>query len=252
MHTDSFPERLTNLHFFEEVKRSESLGLIGGDVGLQLHIIIIERAMDLADIFRQYPTDDEDLKVIQLLGMRIFNAFGASLKLALSGYGQNSALVIRDILETVFLLDLFKGKKELIEQWRFADKREQMKKFSPVKVRIALDTRDGFTGKKRAKIYELFSELASHPTMKSDWMMRPQREGNAVIGPFVEKTMLEAVISEMGRLAIQFGEILNQFFPEKFEQGVPAQMAFTEAKKIWIEEFYPDTTIKRQNESVSG
>lgn len=32
--------------------------------------------MDLADILRQFETADEDLKVIQLLGMRTFNAFG--------------------------------------------------------------------------------------------------------------------------------------------------------------------------------
>lgn len=38
------------------------------------------------------PPDDEDLKVIQVLGIRIFNAFAASLKLALSGYSQNSAI----------------------------------------------------------------------------------------------------------------------------------------------------------------
>jgi hypothetical protein len=32
-------------------------------------------------------------------------------------------------------------------------------------------------------------------------MMRPQKDGDAVIGPFMEATSLEAVISEMGRLA---------------------------------------------------
>lgn len=158
--------------------------------------------MDLADILRQFKTDDEDLKLVQILGMRTFNAFGASLKLALSEYTQNSALIMRDVLETVFLLDLFQSHRTLIQSWRFADKKTRMKDFRPIKVRIALDSRDGFMSRKREEMYELLSELAGHPTMKSAWMMRPQKDGDVVIGPFVESTMLEAVLSETGRLAV--------------------------------------------------
>jgi hypothetical protein len=76
----------------------------------------------------------------------------------------------------------------------------------------ALDARDGFTSKKRFEMYELFSELAGHPNMKLSWMMRPRKDGDAVIGPFMKATALEAVISEMGRLAVQVGEQLNRFF----------------------------------------
>ncbi len=195
--------------------------------------------MDLADLLRQYETDDEDLKVLQLLGMRTFNGFGSALKLALSGYGQNSALIMRDMLEVVFLLSLFKTDASAIERWRKANKKERMKEFAPVKVRIALDDRDRFTCKKRAELYELFSELAAHPTMKSAWMLRPQKNGDAVIGPFIEKSSLEAVISEMGRLAIQVGELLNDFFPSDFDGSLFVRAEFIQLKKRWIEEFYP-------------
>ncbi len=57
-------------------------------------------------------------------------------------------------------------------------------------------------------------------------------DGDAVIGPFLEKTALEAVIAEMGCLALQVGEMLNLFFPNKFEKAIPARMAFAEAKKF--------------------
>jgi hypothetical protein len=57
-----------------------------------------------------------------------------------------------------------------------------------VKVREALDTRDGFTSKKRFEMYELFSELAGHPNMKSSWMMRQQKDGDAVHGSNVAGT----------------------------------------------------------------
>jgi hypothetical protein len=116
------------------------------------------------------------------------------------------AFILRDVLETVFLTDYFAGDRTLIERWRFADKKARIKDFGPVRVREALDARDGFTEKKRFAMYEIFSELAGHPTMKSAFMMRPQPDGDAVICPFVEATTLDAVISEMGRLAIQVGE----------------------------------------------
>ena len=113
-----------------------------------------------------------------------------------------------------------------------------MKNFSPKHVREVLDARDGFVRKKRAALYELFSELAGHPTMKSVFMMRPQKNGDAVIGPFIEATSLEAVLSEMGRLAVQAGENLNAFVPETWTNGVEARMAFARVKKHWLDTFY--------------
>ena len=239
---DIIPQNLQSLYFQEEQLREKALEIVGSTKNLQLHINIVERAMDLADMLRQFESEDEDLKVIQVLGMRTFNAFGASLKLALSGYGQNAALIMRDLIETAFLLDLFQGDRALIEQWRLADKKARMRQFAPVKVRKALDERDGFTSKKRAEIYELFSELAGHPNVKSVWMMRPEKNGDAVIGPFIETTALEAVLSEMGRLAIQVGEMMNEFFPENWDRALPARVGFAEAKKNWLGTFYPAKT----------
>ncbi|WP_245313702.1 hypothetical protein [Bradyrhizobium elkanii] len=117
-----------------------------------------------------------------------------------------------------------------------------MKELSPVRVRQALDERDGFTSQKRFEMYELFSELAAHPNMKSSWMMRPQKDGDAVIGPFMEATALEAVLSEMGRLAVQVGEQLERFFPASWDQGMPSRVAFAELKQEWLKTFYPTAT----------
>ncbi len=234
------PDNLVSLHFQEEQLRGKALELVAQDTNLQLHIAIVEQAMNLSDLLRQFPTDDEDLKVIQLLGMRLFNALGASLKLALSGYVQNSTLVMRDILETVFLVDLFRGENSLIAKWRLADGRTLKADFSPAAVRKALDTRYGHTTKRREKIYKLFSELAGHPTMKSAWMMRPQKDGDAVIGPFIEKTSLDAVLSEMGQVAIQSGQNLNAFFPADWQSAFGTRKAFEEMSQQWFAAFYPN------------
>lgn len=246
--THALPQNLSNLHIAEELLRDKALGFVAKDERLKLHIAVVESTMDLIDVFRQFDTSDEDIKVIQILGMRIFNAFGAALKLSLSGYHQNSALILRDVLETTFLIDYFSSNRVKIERWRFADKKVRMKEFSPVKIREALDARDGFTEKKRHAMYELFSELASHPTMKSVFMMRPQKDGDAVSGPFMEATSLEAVISEMGRLAIQVGEQINLFFPEDRSHGVKSRTAFFNLKLRWINTFYsaPEKTQSGQ------
>jgi hypothetical protein len=233
------PDNLQSLHIQEEQLRDKALELVGQDPNLRLHLAVVEHAMNLGDLLRQYPTDDEDLKVIQILGMRMFNAFGASLKLAMSGYLQNSALVMRDILETVFLVDLFRGDRMLIAKWRFADKKTLRNEFSPAAVRKALDARYGHASRRREELYRLFSELAGHPTMKSAWMMRPQKDGDAVIGPFIEKSSLEAVLPEMGRLAVQAGQHLAAFFPGDWRQGVGPRIGFAEAARQWLATFYP-------------
>lgn len=121
----AIPENLQSLHGHEEQLREKATALVEGDGRLALHLSVVERVMDLADLLRQFPTDDEDMKVIQVLGMRMFNAFGASTKLALSGYVQNSALIMRDILETVFLMSLFRSDRAVIERWRVAEKKSE-------------------------------------------------------------------------------------------------------------------------------
>lgn len=233
------PKNLLRLQEGEDELRQKALGLVLADKRLQLHLRVIETAMDLADILRQAPNDDEDFQVIKLLGMRMFNALAASLKLAMSGYSQNSALIMRDILETIFLVDYFGHERSAVARWRLADRKGRMREFSPIKIRETLDARDGFTEKKRAAMYELFSELASHPTMQSAEMMRPIKGGNAVIGPFVEATSLDAVLSELGRIAVQVGEVLGVFIPSDFSKGQGVVRRFATTKSMWLLVFYP-------------
>jgi hypothetical protein len=192
------PENILRLHACEESLRAQALALIEADARLALHLGIAVHVMDLFDILRQFPTEDEDLKVIQVLGIRTFNAFASAIKLMLSGYSQ----------KCTFLVDLFRTERSAILRWRTADKQARLKEFKPIKVREALDARDGFTTKKRAAMYGLFSELAGHPSMLSIAMLRPKGM-DAHCGPFLDPTALEAVFSEMGRLAVQAGEIFG-------------------------------------------
>lgn len=240
------PENLVSLHKGEEFLRGKSLEAIRNDEKLLLHLEIVEGAMDLLDVLRQVPTDDEDLKVIQALGLRQFNAFASATKLMLSGYNQTSALVLRDVLETVFLVDHFRTERAAITRWRIADKATRLKEFKPVKIREALDRRDGFTSKKRAELYQLFSELAGHASMNGIAMLRPKGM-DAQIGPFFDVTALTASLSEMGRLAVQVGENSGAFIPLGWPEGNAVLQALTRMKLRWFAEFYPHIVQKHQN-----
>lgn len=234
--TANLPHNLARLHSAEEFLRTKSLEALA-DEKFYLHTAVIEQAMNMADGLRQFETDDEDLKLIQVLGMRTFNAFGSALKLCFSGYYQNAALILRDVLETAFLIDLFRGDRKLIAKWRMADKATRLRDFAPVKVRIRLDDRDGFTELKRAAMYEMFSELAGHATMPSIAMLRPNGM-DAQIGPFFDPTALEAVLAESGRLAVQVGEQLDAFMPDPLGKAMALRYDFATTKMQWMETFY--------------
>ncbi len=233
------PVNLTNLNWQEEVTRNHTLSLISNDEKIRLHITIVEGAMGVANIFRQIKTDDQDLKVIQLFAVRIFNAFGSSLKLALSGYNQNAALILRDILETVYLLDYFASNRDQIARWRHADAKTKRTDYSPAAIRKALDLRDKITDKQRHETYRMFSELAGHPTMNSILMLKPQRDGDAIIGPFVEFTGLKATFGEMGKLAEQVGTHINRFYPTENDNGLVSRRYFAAILAPWQNTFYP-------------
>jgi hypothetical protein len=85
-------------------------------------------------------------------------------------------------------------------------------------------------------MYEMFSELAGHPNMNSHLMMRPEKGGDAVSGPFMELTTLQAGMSEMGRLAVQVGESLDAFLPPAW--GLTSKVRFRRLKLDWFGTFY--------------
>lgn len=224
--------------------RAQSMLAIESNEDQLLHLDIIEAAMEICEVLRQFRTEDEDLKVVQLFGMRMFNAFAASIKLIMSGYYQKGGMIMRDILETVFLTDFFRTDPAAIARYRFADKQERMKSFRPIRIREELDRRDGNTCKKRAELYEMFSELAGHPNMKSAIMLRPKGTDDAYVGPFFDASSLHASMAEMARLAFQVGEILDAFFPEDWREAYPSRHAFLQTKNQWLKRYSAYIAVK--------
>ncbi len=161
------PENFVQLHAHEEALRTQSADFIRKSEPLARHCAAIEVAMSTILFFTKLPRDDQRDVTVQLLGIRLFNALGSSVKLALSGYYQTSALQQRDILETAFLLNYFEHDSELIARWRSCNEEERYREFRPNVVRKRLDAKQGFTSGKRTAAYKMLCDLAGHP-IRSD------------------------------------------------------------------------------------
>jgi hypothetical protein len=201
--------RMTHDH--EEKLWDESVALIQDDPEMAKRLTIIEKAMALIFAYTiEYTSRSADENTVQMLGIRLFNGGAAGVRLALSGYYQVAFHQARDIMETGFLLDYFRTSPDLISVWKKADRATRRRLFEPVKVRMALDERDGDLEKKRAAEYSKLSELASHASFRG--FRLTARQGFGELGPFVEPINLKAWLHEMvlrlGPSAVMYA---NQF-----------------------------------------
>jgi hypothetical protein len=82
-------DNLTSLHKHEEELRARSLAAIAADTSLSDHWNLVSEAMNAIYAFtHDHAHGSENELTLQYLGIRLFNAAGASVKLALSGYYQ--------------------------------------------------------------------------------------------------------------------------------------------------------------------
>jgi hypothetical protein len=144
-----------------------------------------------------HPHGSDDELTLQYLGIRLFNAGGASIKLALSGYYQKAFDHLRDIIETYFLVDYLSTYPEKIAEWKTADRKKRIAQFGAGAIRNALDKRDGHTSGARKHIYDLISEGASHATFNGISLTTTGPQNMAQVGPFFDKQKLSVWLLEM-------------------------------------------------------
>jgi hypothetical protein len=201
-----FPENFDLLAGGEEKIRQLSKAAIEASEDLSLHARMIERSMNMLDyIAKPRAHADEDEVVLQILAARLFNSGASSIKLLMGGYYQSTVMVMRDILETTFLLDYFHSNRDQIAVWRACDEKKRNREFGAMKIRIALDDRDGFTERKREAAYNLLCQLGTHPTYTGFQMLQAKGSDKVVIGPFFEPASLFAVLSELAKTIMQAG-----------------------------------------------
>ncbi len=143
---------------------------------------------------------------------------------------------MRDVMETMFLMDLFKTDHSAIERWRCANDNKSKREFFPAKVRETLDVRDGTETGKRNEAYKMLCELATHPTMGTQYMIRPELDSDMLTGPFMGDTILRQGLEQLGVLAVQAGGIMDAFLPEGYEvEAIRENSALIREK--WLKTF---------------
>jgi len=232
-------EKLNELHVGEEFLRSKAQEFIDGNEDMFMHIAVIEKAMDVLNMFSTEIHDDEneDDEAVRLLGMRLFNGCAAAFQLTVSGYYQAAGMLMRDLLETVFLLDYFDLDHTKIHEWRVADRKTRLNTFKPAKIRTALDERDKFTSKKRNQEYQLLCELAAHPTYQGFQLLAPRGRQHHC-GPFFDSYSLTRLIEHLAKLAIQAGEKFGLFFDPKTKGPLTVKLDFLELRINWCERYW--------------
>jgi hypothetical protein len=243
MKTDNFPKNFHYLHKAEESIRAQNIEHINANETLLFHVSTIEKSMDIINYFySQYESENEEQKILQVLGVQIFNQSASSLKLILSGYYHAAASIKRSLLETVFLLDYFSTDKTLISEWHKSDKKIRTRgKFSPFSVRVALDERDSFNEKKRKQHYERLSELGTHTTPDSFMMLNPIPGADYYYGPFFSPEMIKGSIEELVMVSLQAAEKFFQFSEPKKLIDYQMKVLFAEGCNRWSHRFYKTT-----------
>jgi hypothetical protein len=116
-------DNLDSLHKHEEDFRARSLAAISANAALSEHWNLVGEAVNAIYAFtHDHVHGSENELTLQYLGIRLFNAAGASIKLALSGYYQKAFDQVRDVIETYFLVDYLSTYPEKIDEWKLADK----------------------------------------------------------------------------------------------------------------------------------
>jgi hypothetical protein len=206
---------------------------------MQMHVSMIECCMDMLQYVRQNTVDmEEDQVIVALIGASVFNSIASALRLLLSGYYQSSGLQIRFILESGWLLDYLKMDPKHVQDWKNAPENKRQQLFGPARIRDALDTRDGFTEKKRAEHYKRLCILCGHPTFSGFTMLRPKPGADAHMGPFLVPSLLEQCVQELVMVATVAWQSFMRFFPPKTLGDFRARIHSTEKWSAWFEFVY--------------
>lgn len=233
------PENLISLHKHEEKIRVDSLHHIEAHQNLSDHLAMIHGSMEMIyALAHDYANATDDELTIQHLGLRAFNSAASSMKLSLSGYYQSAFAIVRDIFETVALVDYLHTNPSQIAVWKASDKKQRIAQFGPGVIRNALNSRDQFSGNKRKEMYDLLSEYASHATAPGFQLLAP--EGLGQIGPFFSEKYLKAWLEEAVKFLVHGATIFMGHFSNVEPPLLLEKAGFLEHANRWRDKYMGD------------
>jgi hypothetical protein len=233
-----FPKNFDLLHSGEEEIRERSKKAIAGSEALRRHFCVVAESMTLINHFaRAYASDGDDQRTVQLLGIRLFNSSAGAVQSLMGGYYQNAVMLERDLLEVSFLLDYLHSNTDRITEWRACGESERNKKFGALKIRTALDDRDGFTERKRAGHYKQLCEHGAHASYPGFELLRPTPGADAHCGPYFAQRAIDTVSAELATVCVMAATNFTMFFEAKLIADWQTKLAFMEAQVAWFEHF---------------
>lgn len=242
----ALPKNLSTLHEHEEKIRADSLAFVDKNLDLREHLSMIHSSMSIIySLAQDHSNASDDELTIQYLGLRLFNSAASSLKLGLSGYYQSAFAIVRDVVETVALLDYMKSHPAQISVWKASDKKQRINKFGPGSIRKALNQRDQFPGNKRKDIYELYSEYAAHATAPGFQLLAP--EGLGKIGPFFSEKYLKAWIGEAVKFLVHGATIFMAHFGNIKPPLIMEKATFLDQATRWYNQYLVSKENKASN-----
>lgn len=232
----ALPENLMSLHKHEEEIRADSLALISESSSLRDHLSMIHGAMAIIyALAHDHTNTTDDELTVQYLGLRLFNSAASSLKLGFSGYYQSAFASVRDVYETVALLDYMRTYPEQIAVWKASDKKQRIAKFGPSAIRNALNKRDELIENKRKEIYDRLSEYAAHATAPGFQLLAP--EGLGKIGPFLSEKYLKAWLEDAVKFLVHGATIFMVHFDKVEPQLLLEKAAFLDQATHWQKQY---------------
>lgn len=207
-------------------------GMIAANRELRDHVGLINAALDF--IHRMViaePHKSDGHLILLRLSVRCFNSAAAALRLVRCGYWQPAFAVMRDLLETSFLLDLLSRDATEVTRWRTLPEGQRKKAFAPVKVREKLDSRDGCTERKRKDAYDRLSAYAAHATPEGFVVI--SLEMMTQVGPFPSEKNLRAALQELARHVAAVSVIIGTIVRTEAEETLALKAAFYNGLQRW-------------------
>jgi hypothetical protein len=170
--------------------------------------------------------DEEGVAMIRL-GLRCLNDIGAADRLMIAGYYQQAAVIIRDLIECSFLLDLFSRAPEHLRPWIELGEKAGLEGYRPKQVRDLLRELDGVDHTARDDLYRFYSREGTHPTAAGLVFTSP--DGMTRRGPFDDPARMLGLTYELTRFSVMSAQHLCQWIVKLDLAEGPAYQALGKA-----------------------
>lgn len=232
---------LNNLHEEEKAVRAKTYGALSSSSALKDHFEAVQDAMDHLTTLLEVPTvPGSELHTFQLLSMRLFNVGASTLTVGFSGYYQAAFQLLRDALEVVNLLDLFRIAPPAVARWMAVTDRRAGKEFEPFKVREALEKHPDFAKQRRDHIYSTYSNMALHPSYMGFRLIAPQNTPR--LGPFFDLALFTALLEDLAAHLSHAALAAGLLIEELPQEIMVAKLAFMERLDVYRKRYIATTS----------